>query len=584
MSHAVFDYQQFYSLIERFSQEVPEILRSHRVTADLAPRVSSLLDVLETTFTVAAVGQMRSGKSSLLNALMGADLAVTGVTETTATINHFVYGTGEQCRKFRVYWRDRPLEDFPLDEIKRWVGHSELARATRRIEFFADIDFLRFARLVDTPGTRSVIGFHEQVTRDFLGLADRLDEETRRQGCAADAVIYVVMPVARQTDEALLDEFKRNTRLPGSTPYNSIAVVHKWETLEVDSPFDEAFRKAERIAQVMGELVSAVIPVSAPLARAAESFPDQFWDDLLRLCRKTPAETIEELLISEQDFQRLEDPRCSLTAEARRELRRNYPLPWPSLKAIIQLGHARQPDSPEELRELIRHASQIDVLRNELQRRFFARSQMIRAFSVLTKALDPCQEAAVRLRNHKRQCSQLLEQAQDAIRQLNNLSIPDAAIIPIRRYLETTRSLVENDLHQVAVTLQKVDRERLLLQDSFEDMHNDLWALAMLEERGQWFGDEWNRVLRYLFGYAGPEINVRLGPLRDLAGVGDDLSAALWGIAQIRQRWSWCPGDLGRLVKHALARLQQLADDRERRGGGEETLPSCKGTSDPSRE
>jgi len=568
MSRHILDYQEFYALIERFSREAPKILRSHHATADLVPGVSGLLDAMESGFTVAVVGQMRSGKSSLLNAVMNADLAVTGVNETTATVNHFVYGSGEQCRKFRVYWRDRPAEDFPLDEIKCWVGDSERARATHRIEFFADVDFLRIARVVDTPGTRSTIEFHGEATRDFLGLADKLDEKTRRQGSAADAIIYVLMPVARETDQDLLSDFVQNTRLPGSTPYNSIAVVHKWETLGVASPFDEAHRKAERIAAVMGDLVSSVLPVSAPLARAAESFPDAFWQAILELCSGAPAATIEELLLSERDFQQFEDRHCPLTASARRELRRLYPLPWPSLKVILQLGHARRPGGAAELRSLIRDASKIDALRDTLQRRFFARSRMIKAFSLLAKALDPCEVAAVRLRNHKRRYSQLLDGAQEAIRGLDALSVSAAAVTPIRRYLEETRTLVENDLRNAAVALRQLDEAKVLLQDGFDDMQNDLRMLALLDEQSEQLGDDWARVLRHVFGYAGPEMDARLGPLRALADSGDDLAAVEWGIGRIRQRWAGCGGELGRLIKHALSRLEQIADDLEQQARG----------------
>ncbi|NMC20718.1 MAG: hypothetical protein GYA33_09900 [Thermogutta sp.] len=501
---------------------------------------------------------------------------MTGVNETTATVNHFVYGTGEQCRKFRVYWRDRPAEDFPLDEIQRWVGDSERARATHRIEFFADLDFLRVARVVDTPGTRSTIEFHGEATRDFLGLADKLDEKTRRQGSAADAIIYVLMPVARQTDQDLLGDFERNTRLPGSTPYNSIAVVHKWETMDVASPYEEAQSKAERIAGVMGELVSSVLPVSAPLARAAESFPDAFWQSLLELCN-APSATIEELLLSERDFLQLEDRLCPLAAAARRELRRNHPLPWPSLKAIIRLGHDRRPGSAAELRSLIRRAGKIDELRDTLQRRFFARSRMIKAFSLLAKALDPCEEAAVRLRNHKRRYSRLLDAAEDAIRRLDGLSASVDAVTPIRRYLDETRSLVEKDLRDAAAALRKLDEAKVLLKDGFDDMQNDLRMLALLDEHGELVGDEWARVLRHVFGYAGPEIDARLGPLRALANAGDDLAAVMWGIGQIRERWGGCGGDLGRLIQHALSRLEQIADDLEhqaRGAGGSPPPPS----------
>lgn len=241
MAAPIFDYDEFCRLIERFALDVPGILGGHSTTAGLVPRVHGLLDAVDTTFTVAVVGQMRSGKSSLLNALVGADLAPTGVSETTATINWFKYGDRERCNVFHVVWKDRPDEDFPRSEIQRWIGNSEQAKATRHIEFFSNAEFLRQANVVDTPGTRSIIEFHGDTTMEFL--ARRHDTETRRQGGAADAIIYVLGAVPRQTDKDLLDDFEENTRLPGAPPYNSLAVVHKWDSMEVDDPVAECIAK-----------------------------------------------------------------------------------------------------------------------------------------------------------------------------------------------------------------------------------------------------------------------------------------------------------------------------------------------------
>src|SRR6266516_870051 len=149
----------------------------HRTTCDFAPRVQRLLEVAESLFTLAVVGQMRVGKSSLLNALIGADLAVVGVNETTATINWFTHGTEEQTRRFRVHWKGRPPEDKDLGEIQLWVGESSLARETRKLEFFANTDFLKTADVVDTPGTRSLLAGHQETVDKFL--AQKADSETR---------------------------------------------------------------------------------------------------------------------------------------------------------------------------------------------------------------------------------------------------------------------------------------------------------------------------------------------------------------------------------------------------------------------
>ncbi|MDR2171467.1 MAG: dynamin family protein [Planctomycetaceae bacterium] len=89
----------FHRLLDRYTQELPLIFGRHFLTQGLLDRLRQGLILAESPFTVAVVGQMRVGKSSLLNSLVGAELAVTGVNETTATINWFKYAPEENCNK-----------------------------------------------------------------------------------------------------------------------------------------------------------------------------------------------------------------------------------------------------------------------------------------------------------------------------------------------------------------------------------------------------------------------------------------------------------------------------------------------------
>jgi hypothetical protein len=66
-------------------------------------------------------------------------LAVTGVNETTATVNWFRHGTPEQTGKVRVVWKGKASSSDMIDgsRIKEWVGDSELAKRTRFLEFYS---------------------------------------------------------------------------------------------------------------------------------------------------------------------------------------------------------------------------------------------------------------------------------------------------------------------------------------------------------------------------------------------------------------------------------------------------------------
>ena len=54
--------------------------------------IRSLQDELNTPCILAVAGKVKAGKSFLVNALLGVDIAMTGNTETTATINIFKTG------------------------------------------------------------------------------------------------------------------------------------------------------------------------------------------------------------------------------------------------------------------------------------------------------------------------------------------------------------------------------------------------------------------------------------------------------------------------------------------------------------
>lgn len=559
MNIAVFDYQEFQFLLEQFAEQLPQLLASHSSTVDLVPSVSALMDQAESPFTVAIVGQMRLGKSSLLNALVGADLAVTGVTETTATVNWFRHGTGTQCDQFHVIWKDRPAEQLPRSMLADWIGDSRHATATRCLEFFADVSFLRVANIVDTPGTRSVLASHEAATQDFL--ADKCAQESRRLGQSADAIIYVLMPVGRQSDRDLLAQFEAQTRLPGSQPINSLAVLHKWETLEVDDPLDEAQRKADKISASMADLVARVVPVSAPLAMAAERFEDGFWTQVLELANNSSSSALEQLLLSDKFFAERNVASCALDQATRKQLRDQFRLPWASFKMVLRLAVAKKLGSAESLRSTVQSASGIGLLRDELEQRFFSRSKMIKAFDVLAKAWKPCQIASTRLRNYKVRLSNLLIEAEESSGCLaEQIASGLSDLRPVQNYIAATRQLVEDDLNKAANALRDIGAAQLRLRDAYEDMNADVKMLEFVDRHKDRLGDGIAHRLRCLFGYRGPEIMARIRPWQASPETPPSMDDIQVAISDIRKLRISAKGELRQAFDHAETRLEQIAD------------------------
>jgi len=546
----LFNYDSFHQLLDKYKQELPQILARHSLTQKLVPRVKLGLEQNETPFTVAVVGQMRVGKSSLLNALVGEDLAITGVNETTATINWFKYAEGERCNRFRVVWKDKPEEEFSITEIDKWIGNSELAHKASRLEFFADVPFLKHAYIVDTPGTRAVIKEHEATIQDFV---------TREHGNRADAIIYVFPSVARETDVELLHSFEQHSRIQNAAPYNSVAVVHKWETIDSPDPFDNVQQKVARIKQSFAPYVSDVLPVSAPMGCACEHFDTEFWQMVYDLGYQ-PADVLKKLFLTDQYFIR-EIPGCSVSIERRKMLRESYKLPWATLKFIINRVALESLSSPETLKSRISEISGIGQLREMLDKRFFSRAKMIRSFGVLAKTLPVCKEGAITLRNHKILYNKLLENIEPLISGTSGSALPAA----VQDYIQETRSLI--DITVAADTLEALEGLVQPVEDAFEEMNNDIKYLDQLDmfDTFEWSA-EWKRKLAYLFGQFGPELENRISPfIADFTANDEEstIKALENAITELIHRQINTTGEIKEIFEHAKNRLEQLFDAME---------------------
>lgn len=114
-----------------------------RAEVDTAPLRQALLD-LDGPFLLVVAGEFNSGKSSLLNALLGGDYLKEGVTPTTDRVHLIGYG----------------------DQVKLEPQSKELAMVSVPSELLKDV------RLVDTPGTNAILQHHQVLTEKFLPRAD----------------------------------------------------------------------------------------------------------------------------------------------------------------------------------------------------------------------------------------------------------------------------------------------------------------------------------------------------------------------------------------------------------------------------
>lgn len=505
MNDIAFSHAEFVRLIKRFATDMPRLLLRHGSTAELALQFDrlNLLDIFHQRFTVAIIGQMKVGKSTLINALIEKDLAPVGVIETTATVNWFRYSGNEPKDMFRVHWRDGSSEDIHISEdnhiseINKWVSNPKNLQRIKSIEFFAQTDFLQTANVVDTPGTRSVHRGHEDTVRGFL-LAEELERESLEYGGRADAIIYVVNPLGRETDRDLLTLFGDKTRPPGASAANSIAVVQKWEHLE--NPFDNIQKKCERLLdeQLAGK-VADVIPTSSLLARLSSTVPGEIWELLIRLVRESKPDGLTRALKSEQQFAMDRDD-VTLNVEELRKLLKASEEMWRVIPLCVFIIQQNSDVTVRSLPELLYKKSGVGKLQKALEERFFSRSKLIKANAIMAKTRIPCATAIQKLGNLIEGKESLLTKGNNCLAQTKS-DKPDE----VSAYLEETIDLLQKELDELTTLGKEVDDLKYVIERNFKSFDEDEKAIELLQNETDDLDKDDLAELRALFGIYGLE-------------------------------------------------------------------------------
>lgn len=538
---------------------MPEYLLRHRSTSRFAFDLQrlKLLEAMDMRFTVAIIGRMDVGKSTLLNALIGKDLAPTGVKETTATINWFRYGQGRQCGTFKVHWLDGSTEDIPLERTGEWIGTEVNARDTRCLDFFADTPFLEKANVVDTPGTCSVIQTHEDATKGFL--ADKLTADTLRHGGSADAVIYAINPVGKEQDRDMLQLFGEKTRLPGASAYNSIAVVQKWEHLQPD-PLEEVQKSCDMLRAQLEGKVAAVIPTSGLLARCVDEVPVDQWQLVATLATSTEAASLDALLLGEQYF--CEDcPAAAVDQQNRRAILSS--ISWNILPLCISIARKQKIDDGARLQAALREASGIPALLDLLQQHFFSRARLIKASTILRKAWEPCAIASQTLRQQLAAQGNMVTRGREAQAAIASHVQATPNLKAAERYVEDSLAILDRDVEVMKEIECEVDSLQYQVTRYFDVFNEDIQCLKLLEEHAGVLSPEQVSELARLFGQAKFDLWSRLGHVAQPEALNDVLGDvrerfSFWALQRQRSH-----GALKHIYSHACDVLDLILNNLE---------------------
>jgi tetratricopeptide (TPR) repeat protein len=225
--------------IAELAEFVERTVAGRRELGHLVGEVARAAANLDQPLLVTVMGEFSSGKSSFVNAFIGADVAPTGITPTTATINVVRYG---RERGGRIIPRDGATLDLGWDALMAHLRAltPDAARAIDRVEILVPLPQLEKINIVDTPGLNSIQPEHEATARAFIA--------------RADAVVWVF--TASQGGKASEKKALRTIHDEGK---RVLGVLNKADQLDAA----ETTEVVTFIGGELGELVEAIVPFSA---------------------------------------------------------------------------------------------------------------------------------------------------------------------------------------------------------------------------------------------------------------------------------------------------------------------------------
>ena len=182
---------------------------------------------LDELFLLVVVGEFNSGKSALMNAVLGEKVLPEGVTPTTSRVT-------------LVKWGEQVTEKI-VDEDFTTYTHP--------------LPLLREVNVVDTPGTNAVIRRHERLTEEFVP--------------RCDLVLFVTSADRPMTESER--QFLERIRAWGK---KVTLVLNKVDILESAAALDEVREFVLRYAGNVLGFTPELFAVSARLAQQARATPD----------------------------------------------------------------------------------------------------------------------------------------------------------------------------------------------------------------------------------------------------------------------------------------------------------------------
>lgn len=297
--------EEAHALLEAAAAEYRDDIEAVRLLEEHSARLGEPL-------RVAIAGMVKAGKSTLLNAIIGEEIAPTDAGECTKVITWYRHGATPRITMHLVDGGTRSLP------IRRDEGQlvidlgSTPANEVDRIEVEWPSKRLEEVTLIDTPGIASLSTEVSARSAAFLTPQDSPSE--------ADAIVYLMRHL-HSADLGFLSAF-RDTSVGASETVNAMAVLSRAD--EIGAGRIDALLSARAIAEryrtdgALRSLALDVVPIAGLVAQSARTLRQREYDALRQVAR-LGRDARERMLVSVDRFARA-DAGIDLSPEDRRSL------------------------------------------------------------------------------------------------------------------------------------------------------------------------------------------------------------------------------------------------------------------------
>lgn len=337
----------------------------------LRPDLEELASRLDEPLRVAIAGRVKAGKSTLLNALVGQQLAPTDAGECTRIVTWYQAGTHYRVT---LYPRGGPPRQAPFSQQRGAIAVDLGGLRPEDVERMV-VEWpspqLQTMTLIDTPGIGSASGSG----------ADWFQAAESEHPSSADAVIYLMRHL-HANDVHFLEAF--HDRDHGQArPVNAVGIMSRAD--EVGGGKLSSLESARRVTARWKEdpkvrqLCQAVVPVAGLLAETGGTLRESEFQ-AVQMIAAAPPEDAGAVLLSWERFLRKEWP-IALDLERRAALLDRLGLFGVRI-SVAMVREGRIDTARALANELVRRSG-LEELRTLLLSQFAARADLLKARSAL---------------------------------------------------------------------------------------------------------------------------------------------------------------------------------------------------------